>query len=87
MRDGVEHAERHDAAAGRRVGRDDEARERACAEQRRAQKRGAQVAGGADLQRHVAFDDDALEVRSGIAVGPPFTWNETCGLIASSDRR
>ena len=29
MRDGVEHAERHDAAAGRRVGRDDEAVERA----------------------------------------------------------
>ena len=33
--------------------------------ERRAQQRGAQVAGGADLQRHVAFDDDPLEILVG----------------------
>ena len=51
MRDRIEHAQRHDAAAGRRVSRDDETIEGAigigepCAQQRRAQ-----ISGGADLQ-------------------------------------
>ena len=43
--------------------RDDEAVERAVLlGEPRAQQRGAQVAGGADLQRDVALPDDALEV-------------------------
>ena len=56
MRDGVEYAERHDAAAGRRVGRDDETVERIMLHRKpAAQQSGAQVAGGADLQRHRRF--------------------------------
>src|SRR5260370_813861 len=45
MADGVKYAERHDAAAGRRVGGDQQPVQRAVLlDQRRAQQRGAQIA-------------------------------------------
>ena len=63
MRDRVQHAERHDAAAGRRVGGDEQAIERAWRSRQSAQqKSGAQIAGRAELQRHVALIDQAREV-------------------------
>ena len=63
MRDRVHHAQWHDPAAGRRVGRDQHAvegieRKRAV----EAQKCRAQVARRADLQRGPAFADHALEI-------------------------
>ena len=67
MRDRVQQAERHDARTGRRVGPHDEAIKSAVfLREPRTKERGAQVAGGADLQRNFALLD-----RSGIAVGPP----------------
>ena len=71
VRDRIEHAERHDPAAGRRIGAYDQPVERfepLC--QAGAKQSGAQITGGADLQRDVAFADDPLEVAIR-HVGPP----------------
>ena len=66
MRDGIEHAERHDAAAGRRIGGDEEAVEGAVGiGEPRAKQRGAQISGGADLQRDLRFLDHPLEILVG----------------------
>ncbi len=64
--DGVEHTQRHDPAARRRVGGDDEAIEGVHAARKvGAQERGAQVAGRAHLERDIRLGDDALEIAIG----------------------
>ena len=60
---GVDHAERHDAAAGGRVGRDQEAVEGAVFARRLgAEQRRPQVAGGADLHGDARLRRHLLEV-------------------------
>ena len=59
----LDHAERHDAGAGRRVGRDQEAVELIVFHRKvEAQQRGADIARLTDLQRDVGFLDDHREV-------------------------
>ena len=85
MRHGVEDAERHDAAAGRRVGGDDEAVEGVELHAQAART----AAWCADCRRCKPAAPWSLSLmtrsksRSGIAVGPPLIWNDTCGCIFS----
>ncbi len=62
----VEHAERHDARTGWRVGGDQQALLLAgLAQQFGDQQRGAQITSGADLHRDIAFVDQAGKVGVG----------------------